>query len=233
MNPLERLRKLEHELADSRAHAKRLEAAIHAQELAAQHVHHSAPLPLYGVDYSFARPRPGQLRAAGVRFAVRYLTGPGKALTRLEAENLSGAGISVVACHETGGRTVGYQLGATQAREAAAAAKHLGVPAGRPIYFACDFDAAGAGVTGEVMEYLRGAGDAIGHHRVGLYAGLAVIERAAALHRAPYLWQTLAWSGGRWSPHAQLRQRAIERIVAGARVDLDEARAADFGQWRL
>jgi hypothetical protein len=234
----DRLRKAEQELAGSRKHARELEQLIKQLQGAVRHVDHAHPLPRWGVDYSFDRPVPAALRQAGTTFAVRYLTGAGKALTHLEAENLSAAGIDVVGVFEsTGGRARGgYDAGAADARTAVRALHTAsgGHADGRPIYFACDFDAAGEGehVLGQVMEYVRGAVHAIGWHRVGLYAGLGPIERAHHLNRCRYLWQTLAWSGGRWSAHAQLRQTQVDRLVAGAHVDIDLAVAPDFGQWR-
>ncbi|MFI2206441.1 hypothetical protein ACH47Z_37915 [Streptomyces sp. NPDC020192] len=44
-------------------------------------------------------------------------------------------------------------------------------------------------------------------------------------------WQTYAWSGGNWDSRAQLRQVQNDITVAGHDADLDQAMAADFGQW--
>lgn len=233
---LAKIAKDRRELAGSEHHAAELRRELAALEAAVRHIDHSRPVPRAGVDYSFARPNPGALRRAGASFAVRYVTGQGKALTHSEALGLSSAGIELVTCFESTGTRMaaGYAAGAADAHQAAAAlhAASGGQANSRPIYFVCDFDASGAGTTGQVMEYLRGAVHAIGWERVGLYAGLGPIETAAAMHRCRFLWQTLAWSGGRWSPHAQLRQTEIEVVRAGARVDLDTAVAADFGQWK-
>lgn len=223
-------------LRRSHDHARLLEHELAELKRQARHVDHAHPLPRGGVDYAWDHPLPAQLRAAGATFACRYVTGgPGKGLSTLEAENLSGAGIDVVAIFEqaAGRAGEGYAAGAADARTAAAALGRISRHAAeRPIYFACDFDAGGEGRTDHVMEYLRGAVHAIGWHRVGLYAGLEPITVAHSLNRCRYLWQTFAWSGGKWSPHAQLRQVQNDRRIAGHDIDIDLAVAADFGQWR-
>src|SRR5208282_4262692 len=119
-------------------------------------------------------------------------------------------------------------------RNDAAAARKLAdvvhMPKGRPIYFCCDTEASGS----SVLPYLEGAQTELGSGAVGVYGGIAVIEAAYA-HGVRYLFQTAAWSGGRWSAHAQLRQRVVNvghgPAIDGVQVDLDESRAADFGQW--
>jgi hypothetical protein len=239
MSIVTRIKALEQALADLHADREREKDWKHELEQLrkAQHVDHSIPLPRWGVDYAWKHPDAGKLRASGATFAVRYLggTGAGKDLTHLEAEDLSHHGLDIALVYEdTAGRAgEGYDAGAQDAHRAAGEAKRAGQPTTRPIYLACDFDAAGEGKTGPVLEYIRGAVHAIGWDRVGLYAGLDVIEQAVREHRCKFLWQTLAWSHGKWSPHAQLRQVENGRIVAGAEVDIDKAVAADFGQWRV
>lgn len=220
--------------------SKRLEKRWHRElaqaQAAAGHVDHTRPIPRDGIDWAWGHAIPAQLRHAGVTFAVRYLGGSAsKDLTRNEAENLSHAGIDIAVVYEsTADRALGgYGAGAADARRAAAQAKAIGQPHQRPIYFAVDFDAAGAGQLAPVLEYLRGAVHAIGWERVGVYGGLGVIDAAYHEHRCKFLWQTLAWSAGRWSPHAQLRQFSVSRRVAGLDCDLDRAVAHDFGQWRV
>lgn len=243
MSALSRIRKLEQDIAGrveqekkDRALIRQWQRELAEAKAANAHVDHSRPVPRWGVDYAFGHPHPAALHAAGVTFAVRYLGGEAaKDLTRVEAENLSHAGIDLALVWEGSGTRAlaGYDAGAQDARRAAAQAKAIGQPNGRPIYFACDFDAAGEGKVSPVLEYLRGAVHAIGWHRVGLYAGIGPIEAAYNEHRCKFLWQTLAWSHGQWSPHAQLQQRVNGRRVDGVDVDLDKAVAADFGQFRV
>ena len=65
---------------------------------------------IFGVDYSFGRPGAAALKAAGVKFVVRYvpyLGDGGKGLKRPEAEELHGAGIPVALVYEsTAGRAL-------------------------------------------------------------------------------------------------------------------------------
>lgn len=207
---------------------------LHQALAESQHVDHAQPVPRDGVDYAFGPADGNRLRRAGVTFVVRYIdSGSGKDLTHAEARQLSSAGLDLAVCRETTAERLlaGYQGGREDAPAALAAAHAAGMPKGRPVYYVADFDAQGAQLEA-IAEYLRGAVHATSWHEVGLYGGRRAIAHAAGLNRCRYYWQTLAWSGGVWVPHAQLRQIQIERLVAGVRVDLDRAVAADFGQWR-
>jgi len=192
-----------------------------------------------GVDYSFARPAPGALAQAGVKFACRYLSSDGtsgyhnsKDLTAVEAAQLHAAGIAIVLNYESTANFMlgGYAAGLSTARNARAQATSVGAPPDIPIYYSADFDADATQVTA-VLDFLHGAADAEGSHaRVGVYGGYEVVKAAADAGFA-HLWQTYAWSGGRWESRALIRQVAVEQKVADADVDLDEATAQAFGQW--
>lgn len=231
------LKELERELHASREHARELERQISALEHSGGRVDHSIPVPRKGLDYAFApHPPVGKLPAAGISFVMRYLAGQGKALTEAEARAISEEHIDLCALWETTGRRAaeGYNAGVEEAHAAMNALDKLKPKGEPPIYFAeADFDAHGEGKTNEVLEFIRGAVHAIGWHRVGLYQGFYVIQAAAAEHRCKYLMQTLAWSDGKWSRAAQIRQVAIELKVLGADCDLDVAVTPDFGQFRV
>ena len=185
----------------------------------------------YGVDYSFARPSPATLRADGFGFVARYLSGvAGKDITRGEADTLIAHGLDVVVVWETTGTDVlfGYGQGAADARAAEAEARAVGQPAGRPIYFAIDFDAQPS-QQGVIDAYFDGVASVIGRDRAGAYAGIGPISRLFDAGKIKWGWQTYAWSGGRWDGRAQLRQ-VLNGILGGA-ADKDQAVAADFGQW--
>jgi len=187
-----------------------------------------------GVDYSWARPSPAKLFSAGKRFACRYLSNtPGKNLTRSEAQALSTAGLAVVSNWEAaaGDARGGFQAGVTNAREADRQARACGMPAERPIYFSVDFDATTGELNSAVDAYLRGVASVVGVNRVGVYGGYRTIEWAARTGRAAWLWQTYAWSSGRWHPRAHIRQYRNNVTVAGAAVDLNRAMTGDYGQW--
>jgi Domain of unknown function (DUF1906) len=237
-NPLARITALEKDIAQAERD-RRLEARWKRELQAAladqRHVNHAAPVPRDGIDYAFGHPAPVALRRAHVTFVVRYTgSGSGKDLGRLEAEDLSSGGLDLVVVHETTAARMlaGYDAGALDAKRALRAAHAAGMPEGRPVYYACDLEAAGADEQAKVAEYVRGAVHATSWAQVGVYGGLGTIEHCHALNRCRYYWQTLAWSHGVWSPHAQLRQVAVNKRVAGVDVDLDRAVVADFGQWR-
>lgn len=186
-----------------------------------------------GVDYSWGRPNVDELYRLGKRFACRYVSfsTTGKNITRREAEALNAAGIAVVTNWEN---RASDQLGGTSAGRAhatVAAELHTqaGGPPDRPIYFSTDFDASPSQL--EVChQYLAGAAREIGWGRVGVYGGIRTIQFMAA-RDVRWLWQTYAWSGGRWDSRAHIRQYRNGVQLAGAEVDLNRATKDDFGQW--
>ncbi|TDC58379.1 DUF1906 domain-containing protein [Actinomadura sp. KC345] len=193
-------------------------------------------MAVFGVDYSWGRPGVAALKRAGVKFACRYLSHDttGKNLTRAEADALSDAGIWVVVVWQNtkDGPLGGRSAGEADARDAARQAVACGMPDGRPIYFAADWDAS-PGQQDAINAYLDGAASVLGRDRVGLYAGHGPMKRAFDAGKMAYGWQTYAWSGGRWDSRAQLRQYLNEQTINGAAVDYNRAVADDYGQWRV
>jgi hypothetical protein len=187
-----------------------------------------------GVDYSWARPSPAGVRAAGYTFAVRYFSfdTTGKNLTASEARALQGAGLDLVSNWEAGASDAlkGRARGASDAQEALRQATAAGMPAGRPIYFSVDFDAQ-PGQQGVINEYFDGVASVIGRARTGAYGGFFPIQRLFDAGKIAFGWQTFAWSGGRWEPRAQLRQVRNNVTIAGGACDIDQSQADDFGQW--
>jgi len=191
----------------------------------------------YGTDYAFSpHPPVGALKAAGVQFVCRYISSfapndtNGKNLLPGEAKTLLAAGLKIVVVVEEGASRMkaGHNAGAQDAAHADAVTKALAMN-GTPIHFACDFDATPADQQ-PINAYLDGAASVIGRQRTGLYGGYWPVKRALDAGKAHYAWQTLAWSGGQWDPRAQLRQ-ALTVTIGGVVVDVDHARAADYGQW--
>lgn len=179
-----------------------------------------------GVDYSFSRPNPGQLRAAGYTFACRYLTGSGKAIDRDELGALLGAGLAVVVVYEAGPDNAlgGAAQGHLDGLRANLAADELGWPADRPLYYAVDFDDRGhPGSLERVREYIAAARSVGREARV--YGSIRVVD-AVALPG----WQTAAWSGGAVSAHAVIWQHIFQVDFHGSSIDVNDARAADIGQ---
>jgi hypothetical protein len=187
----------------------------------------------YGVDYAWGRPGGAALQAAGVQFAARYLShDETKAVDRAEADDLAAHGIWLaVVFEDTEQRPLsGRAAGVADAQMASAQAIAAGMPDGRPIYFAADFD-----VTPDqqvaVNEYLAGACSVLGAGRVGVYGGFWTVSRALDAGVAAWGWQTVGWSGGQWDPRAVLRQPGGTVTIGGVDCDTDTAMATDYGQW--
>jgi hypothetical protein len=193
-------------------------------------------MSVFGVDYAWGRPGAAALKKAGVKFVVRYVSHDttGKNLSASEARALSDAGLWIAVVWEsTASRALaGRSAGVADATEAAKQAKACGMPAGRPIYFAVDFDAT-SGQQDEIHAYLDGVAGVLGRGAVGLYAGYGPIKRAFDAKKITFGWQTYAWSGGNWDSRAQLQQYSNGHDVGGVDCDYDRAMKADYGQWRV
>lgn len=191
--------------------------------------------PPEGIDYAFGRPSITALKAAGITFVCRYLShSPAKNLDSAEARELSDAGIWIVVVWETTAQRAldGYAGGALDALEARRQAEACGMPDGRPIYFAVDWDAQ-PGQQAAINGYLDGAASVLGRGRIGIYGGFEPVSRALAGGHATWAWQTYAWSGGRWDARAQLQQYSNDHTLGGVGCDYDRAVKDDFGQWRI
>jgi hypothetical protein len=191
---------------------------------------------IFGVDYAWGRPGVAALKASGVRFACRYLSHDtsGKNLSLTEAKQLSDAGIWIVVVWETTANRAlsGRTGGAADAREAARQARACGMPGGRPIYFAVDWDVQPSQIP-TVMAYLAGAATVLGKGGTGVYGGYRAVQAALSGNQCAWGWQTYAWSGGRWDSRAQIQQYSNDRKINGVGLDFDRAVVTDYGQWRV
>jgi hypothetical protein len=179
-----------------------------------------------GVDIAWPRPTTDQIRATGARWVGRYFsTDDTKDLTAAEVEAYPAAGLAIVTVWETtaGRATQGAAAGTADAWAAEQQRERVGLAVEHVHHFAVDEDVA----WDQVEDYFAGAASVIGKDRVGVYGGYAVIEGAAAVGYR-YLWQTIAWSAGRWSAHATIRQTGATTL--GGDADVDQAMADDFGQ---
>ena len=186
-----------------------------------------------GVDYSFARPSPASIRAAGYTFASRYVSdSAAKNITRTEAQSLISAGLDVVLNWEDDGNSEilsGYSGGVHAAQVGSAQARAAGMPDTRPLYFSIDFDGQPS-QQGAIDSFMDGAASVIGRGRVGAYGSYGVVKRLFDAHKITFGWQTYAWSYGSWDPRAQFRQ-VNNGAACGGGCDIDQAVATDFGQW--
>ena len=219
-----RLDALEHDLAQAKRdhvlkpHWEDERARVQA-ELKSLREQLQAPIVRHGIDFAYGAPHPALLKAVGISFVCRYYSpDPQKNLTRPQAEDLSQAGISIVSVWESAAQASlgGHAAGVADAEAAKRMAHAIGQPASTPIFFAVDYELQ-QGQKDLVEGYLRGACDAIGKDRVGVYGGLATVELSYVRGVADYRWQTLAWSGTPtvWYQHAHLRQIANGVSVAG------------------
>jgi len=185
-----------------------------------------------GVDYSWGRPNPGHIKAAGYSLVIRYLGGsPSKDLTAQEAAGLRAAGLDIALVWETAANratTGGAVGGESDARTAAAQAHACGAPPGAAIYFAVDEDTRNFGA---IELYLTGAHRGIGAYSVGVYGSHDVVEAMTRAGLAAHRWQTEAWSRGRLYPGAHLFQHANPVYVDGVQCDVDDVLNPDYGGW--
>ena len=161
-------------------------------------------------DYSFARPTPAQLKAAGIVGVVRYLSyDASKNLSVAEAKALRAAGLWISLVWETGANRAG-QGGAAGKQDALAANKQadaLGYPKTAVLWFAVDY----AATPDQVRAYFAAA-VAASPRPVGLYGSYAL----TTARLVKFNWQTAAWSGGKLDAGAHLYQRVTEtRPVPG------------------
>lgn len=187
------------------------------------------------LDYSFARPSPSAIAAAGAVGVVRYLSHDAdKAIDAGELHALQAVGLAVALVWEDGARaaTLGRPQGHVDAAAANAQADALGWPEDRPIFYAVDFDTAGdQHQLWSVVEYLRGAAGG-GTRPVRVYGSYEVVEAARAAQFGAG-WQTLAWSRDRVSPHACLIQTTRTTPIPQTDVNVIGDGFDDWGQHPL
>ena len=179
-----------------------------------------------GVDIAWDRPTIAQIKATGAHWVARYFSNDdGKDLHAAEVTAYTAAGLGIVTVWETsaGRATAGHAAGVADATNAEQQRKAVGLPPSHIHHFAVDEDTSWS----SVAPYMAGVASVIGQHRTGVYGGYDVIVGAYnAGYR--YLWQTSAWSEGRWFPHATIRQTGGTTLSGGA--DWDTAMVADYGQ---
>lgn len=180
------------------------------------------------LDIAWARPTVAQIRATGAVGVVRYFSKDDtKDLTAAEVTSYLAAGLAVGTVYETtaGRATAGRAAGVADARAAEAKRKSRKLPPDHVIYFAVDTDTTWP----SVVDYFAGVLSVLPVERVGCYGGFEVIQ-GAYKGGIQYLWQTLAWSGGRLSPVADLYQSG--GTVLGGSADINKVTSAsgDWGQ---
>lgn len=185
------------------------------------------------VDFAFSRPAPSAIGAAGYAGVIRYLSSdPSKAIGPSEASGYLGAGLSIALVYEDGAADAngGAATGGEKAAIAGPQLVALGVPSGRPVYFAVDENLAAdlyPSAWACVDTFARTLG------RPAAVYGPRPLLAYCKQRGASYLWETGAssWNTGPEPPGVQLHQLAGQVVVDGATVDVDVAATADWGQW--
>ncbi len=173
----------------------------------------------FGIDYAWGRPDPRRLRRAGVTFVGRYLSHDvTKNLSAPEHRELARENIDVVLAWEDQAERAraGELAGRSDAQNALAQLREIGLPPSTPVHLAVDFDAEGP----EVEGYFRGAHEIL-ESATGGYGSKRVLAHlfdAGLIHHG---WQTYAWSGGEWEPRALTRQYSNGHQLAGVSCDYD------------
>ena len=144
-----------------------------------------------------------RLTENGVSFVGRYLVPESmwKALTASEAKILRDAGLAILLCYELDADRVkgGANDGATDGKRARDLAKAMGIPHGTAIYFAVDY-APSESEYSTIERYFRAAKAACSPYAVGIYGSYYVVEEMKKRIPDLYVWQCVAWSGGKVSP---------------------------------
>lgn len=178
---------------------------------------------MIGLDYT-SRIAPAALISAGVVVVARYFTRPSwpKSITAGEIAELRASGMPIVVNFESTADRMraGAAAGRADAVELRGYMDRFGVPrTGVVAYFSADWDVQPSEVAA-VLAYLLAAENVLGDGLVGCYGGLRAV--AAAANAGYRIWQTAAWSGGRWDPRAVMRQTGQSMTVGGVRADVDQ-----------
>ena len=178
------------------------------------------------LDYSFARPNPAAMKAAGYSGVMRYLSYDStKNLSKTEAIGLHAAGLDIGLVWETTATRAGEGsiAGAVDAIAAEAQATALGYPADAVIFYGVDYDAAPQAVA----PYFAGV-KSKARRPVGVYGSKRVVEGVAA----PYKWQACAWSAGLVSTQAHLYQRLYATVAHPVSGTDENVVLRAFPMWR-
>jgi len=177
----------------------------------------------------------GCLTEGGFEFVGRYYNtnNPSKNLTLAEAQALAAAGLTVVAIWENGfPTTAGYFSDAKGVSDATAALKMasqvIGQPEGSGIYFAVDYDATAADVSGRITQYFQGVKSVLNaaeqQYEIGVYGSGATCQSLldAGLVTLAWLSQSTGFRGTKTFKAFNIKQ-GPETTICGMDADEDEA----------
>lgn len=191
-------------------------------------------------DYSFARPSPGQLKAAGYLGAMRYLAPlPNtKVVTLAEAQAIWAAGWMLGLVWEGVAQEAeaGYPAGVAHAQAALAQADALGWPGSRPIFFVLEDPNEEPSSDWPTIEaYCQGVASVLGAARVGGYGSQALLEHLLAVGLISWGWQVGGWSASVSTVRGMVLYQRLSTTIcppalAGS-IDEDAVLQADWGGW--
>lgn len=184
------------------------------------------PLEVFGVDYAWGAVPYDELKRAGVKYALRYISHDfAKDLDTIELRQLRKRGIQVGLVFEsTPNRALGgAAAGRSDAIFAKARCRALGLN-DIPVFFACDWDATDSQKPA-IAAYLQGAAEVLGKSRVGVYGSYYVVHYMVQHDVCAWFWQTYAWSGGLVHDQAHVLQYSNGHHIGGLSLDFNKARS--------
>jgi hypothetical protein len=160
-----------------------------------------------------------------------------KVLTKPLVEIYARAGLALVTVWEGigTGAAGGQSEGVSDAQQAVQQAQEVGQPKGTSIFGAVDFEPTGAQLP-IIVAYFQGFVGVLraNGYKGGPYGADFVCDAVAQAGFADHCWQTVAWSGGRISPKANMLQLAEQVDLGGVTCDLNNVITPnDFGAWTL
>lgn len=182
-------------------------------------------------DYSFSRPNPAALKAAGIDGVIRYATGVGKGISRDEYNILVAAGLTVTLVQEGGNQPAlgGFNAGVRDALVANAAGTAVGYPADCTIFYVAEDPARLPDRDWPTVDaYFAGVASVPGRP-VGAYGGLRLVEHLMAAGRASKGWVVESWGGISPSVHLCQTLSGVPPQFRG-QIDIDTVLQADYGQ---
>lgn len=167
------------------------------------------------IDCAWTKPSAAAIKTAGYSGVIGYISrDPSKDLTGPQMKRYRSSGLLVGLVFETTANRAGqgYDAGRVDCAFAEAEAAKRGYPAGCVIFYAVDFDAS----ISQIRSYFRGIKATHARYGWGAYGSAKVVDGLQRLRPAAS-WQTVAWSGGAISPHADIYQRGehTRRAIKG------------------
>jgi hypothetical protein len=192
------------------------------------------------------------LKQSGIDFVFRYFSQtthqPEKRLTKAEAEALSAVAIQIGAIYEDGPTSLSYfskTRGHQDGVNAYNAALNLHQPVGSAIYFAVDYDATLADISGSLFDYFNGvnqgmkdAGTGQSNYTIGVYGSGAVcdfMKTQCPFVKYSWLAESSGWLGSRTYGAWDVKQASAAAELCGFSADEYEENQAqdDFGGYVL